>query len=119
MIFLIYRVTCSECNCFYIGMTWRNFTTWYHEHFRSLKCNKINSALPNHRLQASHTFPKYTDAPIVHSHTFTAIVSILESLKIFKNSFSNLIFNDQRDLQKSIFWMFVNNTFSFLNFTKC
>lgn len=55
----IYKISCSDCNCYYIGQTSRNFKIRFKEHLQALKSmNKttMKSNFADHLINSGHEY---------------------------------------------------------------
>lgn len=105
----VYKLTCPECNAFYIGQTGRSFEIRYKEHFRAFRLKKTDSTFANHFLDSGHNFPNLDNMKILHTQEKGHTLNLLESLEIYKsiNNSENVLLNDQVDLfQTALFHVF-------------
>ena len=91
----IYKLSCNDCDCIYIGQTGRDFSTRYKEHIRSWKNNRPNdSHFAKHLLEHNHR-PHSTNTPtILHTIGKSTKLNIYETLEIHKHKNKNIL-NDQ------------------------
>ena len=95
----IYKLTCKDCPKIYIGQTGRSFGKRIKEHYSNFVNNKNSSNYANHLLESNHTFNPNFD--ILHIADKGHKLNNLESLEINKLRNSNLLLNDQLDLNSS------------------
>ena len=95
----VYQLTCKDCPKTYVGQTGRNFQKRIHEHYQSFIKDKNDSNYANHLIEYQHNFdPNFK---ILHSENKGIKLNLLESLEINKLKNSNLLLNDQLDLNNS------------------
>ena len=92
----IYRISCGECDSFYIGQTGRKLQKRLQEHrtaFNSLK-NK-DSAFAAHCLQTGHNYNK-SSASLLHTESKGRLLNRLEEVEIINAATSspNNLLND-------------------------
>lgn len=105
----VYKLTCSDCPKAYIGQTGRSFDKRIHEHFASFNNNNKDSNYANHLIENNHTFNNNFD--ILHSETKGLKLNLLESLEINKLKHTDILLNDQIDLNNSpLLNLFVTRT---------
>lgn len=95
----VYRLKCGSCDKVYIGQTGRPFKKRINEHKRSFLNNKHDSNYANHLLEEQHTLNN--TFTILHVENKGRKLNLLESLEINKLKNSNLLLNDQLDLNRS------------------
>ena len=95
----VYQLTCGSCPKTYIGQTGRSLQTRITEHKRSFINNKNNSTYSNHLLENQHTFDE--NFKILHVENKGKKLNLLESLEIKRLKNSNLLLNDQLELNNS------------------
>ena len=92
----VYKLTCSNCNKFYIGQTGRPFTIGYNKHRKTINHPYIKSNFAEHILSTRH---KYTNIQIqiLHKTHRGPKLNTLEQLKIYKHhkTHKNKILNAQ------------------------
>ena len=52
----VYKITCNECDCRYIGQTGREFKTRFKEHIRALRSPETDSTFAEHLIESNHTY---------------------------------------------------------------
>src|SRR5436190_1276689 len=52
----VYKITCNECDCRYIGQTGREFKTRFKEHIRALRSPETDSKFAEHLIESNHTY---------------------------------------------------------------
>ena len=92
-------LTCKDCPKIYIGQTGRSFGKRIKEYYSNSVNNKNSSNYANHLLKSNHTFNPNFD--ILHIADKGHKLNNLESLEINKLRNSNLLLNDQLDLNSS------------------
>ncbi|XP_031352513.1 uncharacterized protein LOC116177636 [Photinus pyralis] len=75
----IYKITCNDCNCIYIGQTTRKFLTRFTEHNK----NKPHSAIGTHINNTKHTI-SIDNTKILHKTNNYKKLTILEHYEIHK-----------------------------------
>ena len=80
----VYKVSCSNCNKFYIGETGRSLKTRLREHRNDIKNNKSASGIVNHVNEMDHEFD-FDNAAIIFPSSNVSKRHIVESSIINKN----------------------------------
>lgn len=95
----VYQINCGSCDKVYIGQTGRNFNKRITEHKNNFLKEKTDSTYANHLLSEKHNFNE--DFKILHKENKGKKLNLLESLEINKLKNTNLLLNDQLDLNGS------------------
>lgn len=95
----VYKLTCGSCPKIYIGQTGRTFKQRFLEHRNSFINQKSNSAFADHLIQENHDF--CNDFEIMHVQNKGPKLNFLESLEINKYKNSDILTNNQIDLNCS------------------
>lgn len=96
----IYKITCDNCNCFYIGQTGRNFLTRYREHVRISENNQSSFYL--HLRNENHSALNIENAlTILHKIPKGIEMNILEEFEIYihTKNYPNEILNEHTDFK--------------------
>lgn len=92
----IYKITCMDCPCFYIGMTTRTVEKRLNEHQK----NRPNSALGNHLTELDHK-TTLDNLDILHKGNKYNKLILLEQHEICKNKENQHLLNDLSDFNNS------------------
>jgi hypothetical protein len=103
----IYKLTCSDCKCYYIGQTGRQFQCRFKEHIQALKSNNSTTQKSNfaeHLLQTGHNYKSMQDNMTILStehkgHKMNAKEELYIHLNL-KEDHTNII-NAQQTLAKN------------------
>jgi len=81
----IYKLTCNDCPCFYIGQTGRSFSTRFKEHTKALTQRYINSNYAEHLINNNHNYTNIeTNMHILHiqrkSRTLNTTIRNIQTL---------------------------------------
>ena len=95
----VYRLNCGSCDKVYVGQTGRAFKTRIHEHRKCFLNKNYTSNYASHLLRNDHVFNN--NYKILHYHNKSRKLNLLESLEINKLKNSDLLLNDQLDLNNS------------------
>lgn len=99
----VYKISCNDCNCEYIGQSGRSVKNRVKEHVHSWKYGKSNSNFANHLLDTGHNFDPKLNVKLLHMEQKSRKLNNLECLEInrsiLKNHTSNL--NEQIFLSSS------------------
>ncbi|MVN25614.1 hypothetical protein GO639_10705 [Staphylococcus aureus] len=95
----VYKLKCGTCPKVYIGQTGRTFRNRIQEHHKSYVNKKTNSTYSNHLLEENHIFNE--EFEILHIENKGLKVNHLEAMEINKLKNSNILMNDQLDLNRS------------------
>lgn len=100
----VYKLSCPDCNAFYVGQTGRSFEIRYKDHCRSFRLQKTDSTFANHSIESNHRFPDLNSLDILHVVDKGFKLNVLESIEIYKSTKSpdKYILNDQLDLYQTI-----------------
>ncbi|XP_044750012.1 uncharacterized protein LOC123310559 [Coccinella septempunctata] len=93
----IYKITCSDCPCFYIGMTTRTMRKRFTEHQK----NRPNSALGNH-LTEQHHGTTLDNLEILHKGNNFGKLTLLEQHEIIRNRNNQHLLNDLSDFEGNV-----------------
>lgn len=96
----VYKISCEECDKFYIGQTGRNFAIRFKEHTRN--CESNQSTFFAHLRNEKHKTENIDNAMrILHRVSKGPIMNILEEIEIYThtNTFPDKILNEQTELK--------------------
>ena len=94
----IYKLTCNDCPCFYIGQTGRSFSTRFKEHTKALTQPYINSNYAEHLINNNHNYTNIeTNMHILHTQRKSRTLNTTEQYEIYKHHINHpqYILNDQ------------------------
>ena len=78
----VYKITCSECNCIYVGQTGRSLRERYCEHALAYeKGKKEKSAFAGHLIDTGHALAGST-IQLIHNASKGRLMSMLEEVEI-------------------------------------
>lgn len=96
----VYKLTCNECQKFYIGQTGRTFEQRFNEHIREVNHNNpknnIKSNYAQHLNNEKHTYTNIdTNLKILHKMQKGKLMDRREEYAIYKEKKNNLLLNDK------------------------
>ena len=96
----IYKLTCNNCPCFYIGQTGRSFATRFREHTQEINSastnKKIKSNYAHHLITEKHKFTDInTNLQTIHRMKKSSMMDRMEEIEIYKNRNNPQILNDK------------------------
>ena len=95
----VYKLNCNDCPKTYIGQTGRCFRKRLKEHYSSFINNKLDSNYGIHLQESQHNFNQ--NFQILHLQNKGQKLNLLEALEINKLKNSQILLNDQLDLNNS------------------
>ena len=95
----VYKLSCGSCPKIYIGQTGRSFGKRIKEHETSYNKKHSNSHYATHLNNEQHIFNNNFE--ILHLENKSLKLNFLESMEINKHKKSNILLNDQVDLNDS------------------
>lgn len=103
----IYKITCSQCDKYYIGQTGRNFKTRFKEHLDCYRLNKYNkSAIATHIKETGHPVKIEENLKILHKINKSKRMNVMEQMEIFihKTKSGDSILNEITEFKNSAFF---------------
>lgn len=92
----VYKITCNDCNKFYIGQTGRSFLTRFKEHIKDINAPDPKSNYAQHIKTEKHQFTDFNHNLItLHKAKKGQLLNRLEELEIYKHKNSNVLLNDK------------------------
>jgi len=113
----VYKITCNDCNNFYIGQTGRSFTTRFKEHINPLRNpTYTQTRYSEHIHNNNHTYTDiHHNLHILHTAPKGPKLNTLEQYEIYKHvqSHPDDILNDHTHFKShALFDTLINNTYS-------
>ncbi|XP_044765559.1 uncharacterized protein LOC123321847 [Coccinella septempunctata] len=92
----VYKISCRDCESFYIGMTTRNMKKRFNEHLK----NRPISALGEHLKEKDHS-TNFDNLKILHKETNYHKITLLEQYEILRKKNDSNLLNDISDFRTS------------------
>lgn len=92
----VYKLTCSDCQAFYLGQTGRSFKERFKEHVKSI--GKINpeSKFAQHINSTQHNYTNFeTNLQVIHRMKKGDVLSRNEEFEIYKNKDNRFMLNNK------------------------
>lgn len=104
----VYKLTCNDCECLYIGQTSRSFSTRFKEHLpKPTSTSDHKSAFANHLIDSNHTYTGIkTNLEVMHICHRGTYMNSLEEFCVYTavKTNPNIVLNEKLTFKRNILY---------------